>query len=350
MNNSIQPVNIAILGASGYTGAELLRLLPAHPYACITALTAHAHAGKPVDAVFPHLTGHNLPSLTTIDAVDFSEIDIVFCCLPHATTQTVLRDLPEHVRIIDLSADFRLTDIHAYERWYGQPHQAQSLQQEAVYGLTEHYRERIAPVRLIANPGCYPTCSLLALLPLASNRLIDTSRVIIDAKSGVSGAGRSVKQHLLYNEVAEGMQPYGVNQHRHMAEMEQEITAFGGTSPGITFVPHLVPQRRGMIATIYANLHEGVTYDQARNMLAQAYAPEPFVTLLDEGVVPSTHSVRGTNHCHLNLFPGTGDDQIILISAIDNLVKGASGQAIQNLNVMLGVDETLGLQGGAIFP
>lgn len=340
MNN----VNIAILGASGYTGAELIRLLRTHPHASIKVLTANAHAGKPLAEVFPHLGDVDLPDLTRIEDVDFTSIDVVFCCLPHATSQPVIRDLPTHLKIIDLSADFRLRDSALYEQWYDKPHQAETLQQEAIYGLTEQYRDQIKLARLVANPGCYPTCSLLPLLPLVKAGLIAKDHIIIDAKSGVTGAGRSVKQNLLFNEVSEGTSPYAVNHHRHIAELQQEL----GTDT-ITFVPHLLPQRRGMIASLYVTSQDADIIS-LRTALEQAYEAEPFTQILEEGVMPTTHSVRGANHCHINLFKGTTDKQAILISTIDNLMKGASGQALHNMNLMFGFPETLGLNGGVVFP
>jgi N-acetyl-gamma-glutamyl-phosphate reductase len=345
-----QKIRIAILGASGYTGAELIRLLLTHPYAEITALTANAHAGQEMAAVFPHLRGADLPKLITIEELQTDALDLVFCCLPHATTQKVIAGLPDYLKIIDLSADFRLRDVAEYKRWYGEVHQAPILQGQAVYGLTEHYRELIPESRLIANPGCYPTCSLLPLIPFAKAGILDVSQVIIDAKSGVSGAGRSIKQNLLFNEVSEGMQPYGVNNHRHIGEITQELTAFADEVANITFVPHLIPQRRGMIATIYVRLQQGININTARQILEKAYKDESFVHVLPEGEVPSTHSVRASNYCHMNLFAGSSSDDIILISAIDNLMKGASGQAVQNMNLLYGWEETLGLAGGAIFP
>ena len=343
-------LNIAILGASGYTGAELIRLLHHHPHVRIAALTAHAQAGQSAEAIFPHLSGLGLPDMVAMEEVDFSTIDIVFCCLPHATTQTVIRDLPPHLKIIDLSADFRLRNADDYQRWYGETHQAEALQREAVYGLTEHYRATIRSARIIANPGCYPTCSLLPLIPLLKERLISPQHIIIDAKSGVSGAGRSIQQNLLYNEVAEGLIPYSVNHHRHMGELTQEITAFAGAEALVTFVPHLIPMRRGMIATLYVHLTEGTTTHHLRKSLHAAYQLEPFVQLLLTGQSPSTHSVRGTNQCHINVFEGSTPHQAILVSAIDNLVKGASGQAIHNMNVMCGMLETVSLTQSAVFP
>jgi N-acetyl-gamma-glutamyl-phosphate reductase len=344
-----QTLSIAILGASGYTGAELIRLLHNHPRAHITALIANTQAGQAAEAVFPHLRGMDMPVMVGMDTVDWSQIDVAFCCLPHATSQKTIRDLPASVRVIDLSADFRLRDISEYTRWYGEEHHAPALQHEAVYGLSEHYRDAIRTARIVANPGCYPTCTLLPLIPLLKAGMVETE-VIIDAKSGVSGAGRSVKQNLLFNEVAEGMQAYGVNQHRHMGELCQEISVFAGEAAQVTFVPHLIPMRRGMSVTTYGRLKAGVSLVQARKTLHAAYGDESFVHLLPDNEVPSTHSVRGSNHCHLNLFAGSGTQSFILISVIDNLMKGASGQAVQNFNLMHGLPEVTGLQGGAMFP
>jgi N-acetyl-gamma-glutamyl-phosphate reductase len=342
--------NIAILGASGYTGAELIRLLRQHPNVRIKALAANTQAGQTAAAIFPHLSGMGLPDMVAMEEVDFSTIHTVFCCLPHATSQTIIRDLPHHLNIIDLSADFRLRDPLQYQQWYGEPHKAEALQREAVYGLSEHYRDAVRKARLIANPGCYPTCSLLPLIPLLKAQLVSPQHIIIDAKSGVSGAGRSVKQNLIYNEVAEGLTPYSVNHHRHMGELAQEISFFASAEASVTFVPHLVPMRRGMISTLYVHLTHGATLAQLREVLLAAYNIEPFVQLLPEGHAPSTHSVRGTNHCHIGVFEGATPEQAILVSAIDNLIKGASGQAIQNMNLMQGWNETLGLEQTALFP
>ena len=336
-------LNTIILGASGYTGAELIRLCLQHPHINITALSAHSHAGKPVSHVFPHLVGLNLPMLQHIEDINYSNADVIFCCLPHATTQAIIPNLPKDAVIIDLSADFRLKDPEAYAYWYNKPHSAPKMQREAVYGLTEHYKAQIRQARLIANPGCYPTCSLLPLLPL--KYILDTnSPVIVDAKSGVTGAGRSVKQHLLFNEVSEGCSPYGINQHRHKAELEQELE-----TTNITFVPHLLPQRRGMITTIYATLKEGGA-SHARNVLSDTYNKTPFVQLLPNGTIPNTHNVRGSNMCHINVFAGARAQDVIVISVIDNLMKGASGQALHNMNIRFDLEETLGLHSPALFP
>lgn len=340
-------INVVILGASGYTGAELLRLLPNHPHVNIVALTAETQAGQKMADVFPHLAQMGFPDLVTIEEVDFSNIDLVFCCLPHGATQNVLSTLPETVRIVDLSADFRLRDEKSYAEWYGHAHQAAELQKKAVYGLTEHYRAEIKNARLVANPGCYPTCSLLPLIPLLKAKAIAQEGIIIDAKSGVTGAGRSVKRNLLFSEIDEGISAYSVGHHRHMPEIEQEMSVAAERAVTINFTPHLIPIRRGMIATIYTKL-SGKSVDEARNILSDAYAKEYFVQVLEKGVMPSTHSVRGTNFCQMNVFQGRTEQDMIIVSEIDNLSKGASSQAVQNMNVMFGFEETLALKGTAV--
>ncbi|MEO0391651.1 MAG: N-acetyl-gamma-glutamyl-phosphate reductase [Pseudomonadota bacterium] len=340
----------AILGASGYTGAELIRLMRGHPAFDIKAITADRQAGKPMAAVFPHLGIDDLPPLVTLDEVDFGTIDMVFCALPHGTTQEVIARLPDSVRIVDLSADFRLTNKAVYEEWYGKPHAAPELQGQAVYGLTEFHRPALAMARLVANPGCYPTASLLPLLPLLRDRLIEPADIVIDAKSGVSGAGRGAKLGSLFAEVAEGLQPYGVGHHRHMPEIEQELSAAAGEPVRTSFTPHLVPMNRGMLATCYVSFKPGIDRQQLRASLVEAYGNEPFVHVLDEAVIPSTRQVRGTNHCFINVFDDRREGGAIITSVIDNLVKGASGQAIQNANVMLGLDEITGLTDGALIP
>lgn len=344
------PVRVGIFGASGYTGAELVRLLLRHPQVRLSALTAERQAGKPLADVFPHLGGYGLPDLVKIGDLRWDELDLVFCALPHGTTQEVIAALPRNLKVVDLSADFRLTNIDQYAEWYGHEHRAVDLQQDAVYGLTEIYREQIANGRLIANPGCYPTCSLLPLLPLVQAGLIDPAEIAIDAKSGVSGAGRDAKQANLYCEVAEGFRPYGVGHHRHMSEIEQELAVVAGQPVTISFTPHLVPMNRGMLATTYVKLTEGATVDGLRDTLAKRYADERFVTVLPAGITPDTRHVRASNNVLISVFPDRRANRAILVSVIDNLTKGASGQAIQNMNVMLGLPEATGIDNPAAFP
>lgn len=343
-------IPIAILGASGYTGAELLRLLLSHPHAQIRALTGDSQAGRDMAEVYPHLRFKNLPRLVTAAQVDYRAIDLVFCCLPHGTTQGVIAGLPAHVRIIDLSADFRLSDPETYAAWYGHPHQAVALQQEAVYGLCELARAQVRGARLVANPGCYPTSAALPLAPLLQAGLIEAEDIIIDAKSGVTGAGRAAKQATLFTEVNDGINAYGVAAHRHTPEIEQSLARAAGREVRITFTPHLMPMNRGILSTLYVRLAPGRSAADCHAVLAAAYADEAFVHVLPQGQTPSTHMVRGTNDCLMAVFADRVPGRAILVCVIDNLVKGASGQAVQNMNLMFGLPETTGLALTAVFP
>ena len=292
-------ISVAILGASGYTGSELVRLLALHPNFHITALTADRKAGQSMADVFPQFVGEALPRLVSIDDVHWDKIDAVFCALPHGTTQQVIAGLPPHVKVVDLSADFRLKDPAEYAKWYGHEHQAPELQETAVYGLTELAREAVSSARLVANPGCYPTCSQLPLAPLLAAGLILPEDIVIDAKSGVSGAGRAAKEANLYTEVTEGLHPYGVANHRHAPEIEQGLSEAAGRPVQVSFTPHLIPMSRGMEATIYVKLAPGVTVDDLRATLERRYADEPFVHVLPAGQVPQTRFVRASNNCHI---------------------------------------------------
>lgn len=342
-------VKTAILGASGYTGAELIRLLAHHPSVELTALTAERNAGKPVASVFPHLGGLSLPGMVRIGDVDFDDIDAVFCALPHGATHEVAAALPERVKIIDLSPDFRLFDIPTYEQYYGQ-HKAPDLQESAVYGLTELMRDAVRGARLVANPGCYPTSSILPLAPLLEAALIEADGIIIDSKSGVSGAGRAAAEANLYGEVAGGIHAYAVATHRHAPEIEQELSRAAGTGIMVAFTPHLMPMSRGILSTLYVRLKGGASADDLRHTLADRYSGEPFVRVLPEGGAPATRHVRGSNHCLIGVFADRLPGRAILVSVIDNLVKGASGQAVQNMNLMMGLAETAGLEQVALFP
>ncbi len=343
-------IKIGVLGASGYTGADLVRLAATHPYVEIAALTANTHAGKTMGEVFPHLAGLSLPELAKIDDVNWGALDAVFCGLPHGTTQEIIAALPKNIRIIDMSADFRLRDIETYAKWYGHEHRAPELQRQAVYGLPEHYRDRIREANLVACPGCYPTAALLLLLPLMGAGLIEEDRLIIDAKSGVSGAGRGLKQNTLFCEAGEGLSPYAIAAHRHAPEIEQEISLGAGRDLGVTFTPHLVPMSRGELLSVYADLKEGVSAADLRSHLGKYYENEPFIRVVPEGVIPATGHVRGSNFCLVGVFEDRVPGRVIMISTIDNLVKGSSGQALQNMNVMFGFDETTGLAQQPLFP
>lgn len=343
-------IKIAVIGASGYTGSDLVRLAVRHRDIEISALTANSHAGKPMHQVFPHLSGLGLPDLVTNDEVDWSGIDAVFCGLPHATSQQVIASLPEHLKIIDMSADFRLRDAATYEQWYGVRRTQHELQKTAVYGLSEHYRNDLKTARLVACPGCYPTAVLLLLLPLVKAGLIDASDLVIDAKSGLTGAGRGLKQNTLFAEAGEGMGPYAVASHRHAPEIEQELSLAAGRDVLVNFTPHLVPMARGEFITGYAKLTAGTSDQDCYSALENAYKDEPFVAMAPQGVFPATQYVRGSNRVMLGVYKDRVPGRVILMSTLDNLVKGSAGQALQNFNIMFGLKETTGLEQVTLFP
>jgi N-acetyl-gamma-glutamyl-phosphate reductase len=343
-------IRAAVLGASGYTGADLIRLAARHPSVQITALIAKGHAGQPLAQVFPHLASLDLPALVTSDAVDWDGVDVAFCGLPHGTAHAEIAKLPARIRVIDMSADFRLRDLDTYADWYGGAHGAPELLDGAVYGLTELYRDDIEDARLVACPGCYPTAVLLALQPLVKAKLIAGEDIIIDAKSGVSGAGRTLKQNILFSEAGEGLSPYGIGSHRHVPEIEQELGLASGQEVKVNFTPHLVPMTRGELCTSYVRLAGKTTADDLRAALDETYAESPFVRVMEEGVIPATQHVRGSNYCHIGVFADRLPGRAIVVSVIDNLVKGSAGQALQNFNVMHGLDETLALEQLPLFP
>jgi len=338
---------IAILGASGYTGAELVRIIATHPSFRITALSGERKAGQAMGAVFPHLRHMDLPDLAKIEDIDFARVDLVFCALPHATSQTVIRDLPRDLKVVDLSADFRLRDAADYEAWYGAPHAATDLQKDAVYGLTEFYRNEIAAARLVAGTGCNAAAGQFALRPLISAGVIDLDEIIMDLKCGVSGAGRSLKENLLHAELSEGYQAYAVGGiHRHLGEFDQEFSKLAGRPVRVQFTPHLVPANRGILATVYLR-GDAMAIHAA---LSDTYADEPFLQVLPLGETPSTRHVRGSNFCHLGVVQDRREGRAIVVAALDNLTKGSSGQAVQNANLMLDVQETAGLMLAPVFP
>ena len=343
-------IRAAVLGASGYTGADMIRLAGLHPGIKIVALIAKGHAGQSLAQVFPHLASLDLPKLVTSDEVNWDEIDVAFCGLPHGTAHSEIKKLPKRVKIIDMSADFRLRDPKLYAEWYANEHSAPDLIKEAVYGLTEHYRDKIKGARLVACPGCYPTAVLLALLPLAKAKLVAVDDLIIDAKSGVSGAGRALKQSILFSEAGEGLSPYGIGNHRHVPEIEQELGAVAGAPVAVNFTPHLAPMSRGELCTCYVRLIGNASASDLRHALTNAYADSPFVRIVEDGVIPATQHVRGSNFCHIGVFADRIDGRAIVVSAIDNLVKGSAGQALQNFNLMYGFDETTGLRQLPLFP
>jgi len=346
---------VGVLGASGYTGSELVRLLLRHPHVELVLLTADRRAGQEMRAVFPQFSPFKLPKLVSIDGLDWKKaaLDLAFCALPHATTQKVIGDLlakAPKTKVVDLSADFRLHDVAAYARWYGHEHHAPKLQREAVYGLVEMYRAAIKKARLVANPGCYTSGAQLAVTPLLKAKAIVPDEIVIDAKSGMTGAGRAAKEEMLFSEVSEGFHAYGVGHHRHMAELDQEFSAAAGRDVVVSFTPHLVPMNRGILSTIYVRGTQGKSAEDLHVLLLKYYAKEPFVHVLPFGQTPQTRHVRGSNMTFIGVAKDRVPGRAIVISALDNLVKGASGQAVQNMNLLLGYPETTGLEQVALFP
>ena len=342
---------VGIVGGTGYTGVELLRLLAGHPQAELTAITSRAEAGTPVTALFPSLRGHIDLAFTTPDAGLLRACDVVFFATPNGTAMGMARELlAAGVKLIDLAADFRLKDAALWERWYGMPHACPELLTEAVYGLPEFHREAIRQARLVANPGCYPTAVQLGFAPLVESGLVDCGRLIADAKSGVSGAGRKAETHILFSEAADNFKAYGVPGHRHLPEIVQGLQGLSASPVGLTFVPHLTPMIRGIHATLYASLREPQAVEEVQAHYAERYAGEPFVDLLPPGSHPDTRGVRGANTCRIAVHRPQGGDTLVVLSVIDNLVKGAAGQAVQNFNLMCGLPETTGLDRPALLP
>jgi len=338
---------VAILGASGYTGAELVRILVTHPTMDIVGLSGDRKAGMAMSEVFPHLAPMGLPRLQRIDEMDFSRVELVFCALPHATSQAVIAALPDHLRIVDLSADFRLRDLAEYEKWYGKPHSAPELQTEAVYGLTEFYRNDIEGARLVAGTGCNAAAGIYGIRPLLEAGVIDPDRIVIDLKAGVSGAGRTLRENLLHAELSEGTQPYAAGgTHRHLGEFDQEFSRVMGRPVRVQFTPHLTPMNRGILATIYVDGDPKAVHQA----LSRRYDLEFFMHVLPFGAVPSTRHVRGSNYVHIGVVGDRVPGRAVVMVALDNLTKGSSGQAVQNANLMLGAEETAGLTLTPVFP
>jgi N-acetyl-gamma-glutamyl-phosphate reductase len=338
-------IRVGIVGSTGYAGAELVRILSGHPDVEITVLTSRQHIGIPFSTVYPALAG-----VVTLCCEEYSAeqiagaADVVFTALPHKLPMAIVPELIDSgKKVVDLSADFRIKNVAQYEAHY-QPHEAKDYLEKAEYGLCEVYHDRIRETSLVGNPGCYPTSILLPLVPLLKNNLIDVKSIIADSKSGVSGAGRSPSLTTLYSEVAESFKAYKVAQHRHNPEIDEVLTREADTPVAITFVPHLVPMSRGMFSTIYATPSDGVTGKDINDCLAGYYSDRPFIRLLPDGHPPNTLHVRGTNYCDIGFKLDKKNRRLILMSAIDNLVKGAAGQAVQCMNIMMGLDETSGLK------
>ncbi len=344
-------IRVAIIGGSGYTGVELLRIFKNHPKIEVVAVTSRQYEGKPVSEVFPSLHGYDdlLFSVPDVDSIS-QDADIVFTAVPHQAAMQVVPDfLEKGCKVIDLSADFRLRDKDTYEAWY-QPHSCPDLLNTAVYGLCEIYRKEIVSADLVANPGCYPTSTILPLYPLLKNGFVSGSNIIVDSKSGTSGAGRSPSSATLYCEVNEGFKAYKVGEHRHTPEIEQELSCAAGKDVVINFTPHLVPMSRGILTTTYAMLEKEVSTGDILNFLGEFYKESPFVRILPEGSFPNVSHVRGSNYCDIGARVDKRTNRLILVSAIDNLVKGASGQAVQNMNLMTGLEEDTGLLTVPLYP
>ncbi len=338
---------IAILGASGYTGAELVRLIATHPTMEITALSGERKAGMAMSAVYPHLRHLALPDLVRVEDIDFGGVDLAFCALPHGTSAEVIAGLPRDLKIVDLSADFRIKDPAEYETWYGKPHAAPELLPEAVYGLTEFYRDEIHNARLVAGTGCNAATGQFALRPLITAGVIDLDEIVIDLKAAASGAGRSAKEHLLMAELYENVLPYSMGgKHRHLGEFDQEFSAIAGRPVRIRMSPHLIPASRGIVVTAYVKGDPTAVHAA----LAAAYANEMFVHVLPFGAVPQMKDVRGSNFCHLGVVGDRVPGCATVVAVLDNLTKGSSGQAVQNANLMLGEEETAGLMLAPMFP
>lgn len=341
-------IKVGIVGGTGYTGVELLRLLSRHPGVELKAITSRKEAGLRVDAMFPSLRGRVDLAFSAPESAGLAQCDVVFFATPNGIAMNeAVALLDVGVRVIDLAADFRIRDIAEWEKWYGMTHAAPSLVAEAVYGLPEVNREAIRGARLVANPGCYPTAVQLGFLPLIEAGVIDTATLIADCKSGVSGAGRKAEVGALFAESTDSFKAYGVAGHRHLPEIRQGLSRVSGAPVGLTFVPHLTPMVRGIHATLYGRLDRDI---DLQALFEQRYHDEPFVDVLPAGSHPETRSVRGANLCRIAVHRPQGGDTVVVLSVIDNLVKGAAGQAVQNLNLMFGFDEAAGLDIVPLMP
>lgn len=348
-SESNKTIRVGLVGGTGYTGSELLRLLVGHPNITVEVITSRQEAGNAVADLHPQLRGHIDLAFTDPARAPLSGCDVVFFATPHATAMNLVPDLLDAgIRVIDLSADFRLRDSAIWADWYGQAHACPQLIDEAVYGLPEINRASITDARLVASPGCYPTAVLLGLLPLLESGTVALEGLVADAKTGVSGAGRTLKTPFLFGEMAESFKAYGVAGHRHLPEIQQEVEHAAGAPVGLTFVPHLVPMTRGIHATLYARTIGGD--GDLQHLFEQRYADEPFVDVLPAGSTPETRSVRGANDCRIAVHRPAGGDTAVVHAVVDNLVKGAAGQGVQCFNLMHGLDESAGLLGPALLP
>ena len=341
-------IKIGIVGGTGYTGVELLRLLALHPQAELSVITSRGEAGQPVADMFPSLRGYVDQAFTDPSQTDLTACDLVFFATPNGIAMQQARALLDKgVRVVDLAADFRIQDVAVWEKWYGMTHACPDLVSEAAYGLPEQNREQIRNARLVANPGCYPTAVQLGFMPLLEAGVVDESALIADAKSGVTGAGRKTETQFLFTEAGDNFKAYCVAGHRHLPEISQGLAGMAGNKIGLTFVPHLTPLIRGIHATLYARLTKDV---DLQALFEQRYQNERFVDVLPQGAHPETRSVRGSNQCRIAVHRPQGGDTVVVLSVIDNLVKGAAGQAVQNMNIMFGFAENMGLELVPLLP
>jgi len=348
----MKTVKVGIIGGTGYTGVELLRLLVTHPHVELALITSRSEAGRPVADLFPSLRGFTDLTFTEPNTSAFKSCDLVFSATPNGIAMTHARQLLEDgVRLIDLAADFRIKDVAVWEHWYGMQHACPELIDEAVYGLPEMNRAEIKGAQIVANPGCYPTATTLGYLPLVKAGLINVADLIADAKSGVTGAGRGASVGNLYSEVADSFKAYAATGHRHHPEISQNLAIAAGADVGLTFMPHLTPMLRGIHATLYADLIDiNTSIEHVLDVFETAYAGEPFVDVLPLGSHPDTRSVKTSNMCRIGLHKAGGSGKLIVLSVIDNLTKGAAGQAVQNMNIMFGFDEHHALMNAAVLP
>lgn len=347
----MQKVQVGIVGGTGYTGVELLRLLALHPQAEVVAITSRSEAGVKVTDMYPNLRGHYDLAFSEPDAERLKQCDVVFFATPHGVAMSMAEVLTSAgVKVIDLAADFRITDLDVWAKWYGFEHSCPDMMEQVAYGLPEWFREDIKKANVIANPGCYPTSILLGLLPLMKADLIDIKGVIADGKSGVSGAGRGANVAMLGAEMSESFKAYGVAGHRHLPEMTDKLKVVTGEEVDLTFVPHLVPMIRGMESTIYATLKQDISQESLQALFEETYQDETFVDVMPAGSLPETRMVKGSNMCRLSVFRPQGGSKVVVTSVIDNLVKGAAGQAVQNMNVLFDLPENMGLNQVALLP
>ncbi|HEY9573720.1 MAG TPA: N-acetyl-gamma-glutamyl-phosphate reductase [Pusillimonas sp.] len=353
MTSAAARIKVGIVGGTGYTGVELLRLLSQHPNVELTAITSRKEDGMPVADMFPNLRGRVDLCFQTPETAGLEKCDVVFFATPHGVAMSQAESLLEHgVRIIDLAADFRLQDTQVFQQWYKMPHACPEILKQSVYGLVELNRAKIAAAQVVGNPGCYPTTMLLGLAPLleGGRKLVDIAHIIADCKSGVSGAGRKAEVSTLFSEASDNFKAYGVAGHRHHPEVAEQLQVLAGEPVGLTFVPHLVPMIRGMFSTIYVRILPEALDTDFQALYEQRYASEEFVDVMPAGSLPETRSVRASNHLRIALHRPGGGDQLIILVTQDNLVKGASGQAVQNMNLMFGLPESAGLTQVAVLP